>query len=190
LTTRILIENPEFYTAWNYRREVLSAQMSLLDKEQVQNLLQEDIPLIDSLLKRVPKSYWVWNHRRWVLENCPKPLWETELNILNYMLDLDARNFHGWDYRRYVVSKSRISTPKQEFEYTTRKIHQNFSNFSAWHYRSKVMQSAFPDNDSYHAQIKSDVELVRNAIFTEPRDQSAWLYQRYLFRKGKLLNLN
>lgn len=28
-----------------------------------------------------------------------------------------------------------------------------------------------------------DVEFVRNAIFTEPADQSAWLYQRFVFDK-------
>ena len=40
----------------------------------------------------MPKSYWVWNHRRWVLEHIPVPAWNRELKLLNYMLEKDARN--------------------------------------------------------------------------------------------------
>lgn len=42
------------------------------------------------------------------------------------------------------------------------------------------MTKAFPDKVSLEAQILNDLEFVRNAIFTEPADQSAWLYQRFL----------
>ncbi len=31
-----------------------------------------------------------------------------------------------------------------------------------------------------------DIELVRNAVFTEPADQSAWIYQKFLF--GQQIN--
>jgi geranylgeranyl transferase type-2 subunit alpha len=138
----------------------------------------------DLLLKQYPKSYWLWNHRRWVLENCPVPEWRREVEILNKMLTYDPRNFHGWDYRRYVMGQSKISLPREEFEFTTQKIRQNFSNFSAWHYRSKLIPVAFTPKEQAEI-ISKDLEFVRNAIFTEPRDQSAWLYQRYLLGKGK-----
>jgi hypothetical protein len=93
------------------------------------------------------------------------------------------RNFHGWDYRRYVVQKSKIVTPQEEFAYTQSKIQQNFSNFSAWHYRSKLLPLSFPLEDIKRLdnQIANDLEFVQNAVFTEPADQSAWLYQRFLF---------
>jgi geranylgeranyl transferase type-2 subunit alpha len=182
------MDNPEYYTVWNYRREILEFLFTSKSSDEIQQILQNELKLVDSLLKKVPKSYWVWNHRRWTLEKCPVPLWSSELKIINYMLNLDPRNFHGWDYRRYVIKMSNISTPMNEFQYTTTKIHQNFSNFSAWHYRSKILSKAFPIKEDYDKQIQEDVELVRNAIFTEPKDQSAWLYQRFLFRKGMKLN--
>lgn len=109
----ILELNPEFYTMWNKRRQVLR-----LDRDRIPS----ELPLIDKLLRINPKSYWIWNHRRWVLENSAEPMWEREVKLLKMMLDLDPRNFHGWDYRRYVMEKSGISSPLQEFEYTTCKI--------------------------------------------------------------------
>ncbi|KAJ3319073.1 hypothetical protein HDV06_006692 [Boothiomyces sp. JEL0866] len=185
-TAKMLNINPEYYTVWNYRREILCKIFETLDSEEIQGMLKQDISLVDSLLLRAPKSYWVWNHRRWVLDNMPVKQYDKELKIINYMLDLDSRNFHGWDYRRYVIGMN-VSTPEKEFEYTNTKIKQNFSNYSAWHYRSKIMPLVF-QGDALKKQIKEDIELVRDAVFTEPKDQSAWLYQRFLFGK-KILNV-
>jgi geranylgeranyl transferase type-2 subunit alpha len=106
------------------------------------------------------------------------PDWKTELYLINKILDVDSRNFHIWAYRRYVIHKSAINSPLQEFEYTTRKIYQNFSNYSAWHYRQKVFKEAFPE--SFETQLKNDLDLVRNAIYTEPADQSSWMHQKWL----------
>jgi hypothetical protein len=113
-TNQSLLElNPEYYTMWNKRRNLLR-----LNPEK----MQADLPLVDKLLRNNPKSYWIWNHRRWILENLSEPMWEREVKLLKMMLDHDPRNFHGWDYRRYVMEKSRISTPLEEFDYTTIKI--------------------------------------------------------------------
>ncbi|KAJ3255385.1 hypothetical protein HK103_006304 [Boothiomyces macroporosus] len=161
-TTKMLSINPEYYSIWNYRREILSSLFQNMDSEERQAILKQDISLIDSLLLRAPKSYWVWNHRRWVLDNMPVKQYDKELKIINYMLDLDSRNFHGWDYRRYIIGMN-VSTPEKEFEYTNLKIKQNFSNYSAWHYRSKIMPLVFK-GEELKAQIKQDIELVRDAM--------------------------
>ncbi len=30
-------------------------------------------------------------------------------------------------------------------------------------------------------QLEKEIAFVRNAVYTEPEDQSAWFYQRYIF---------
>jgi len=118
-------------------------------------------------LKANPKVYWIWNHRRWCLENVPdgpeeecdgwkQGNWDRELLVVEKMLEADSRNcgyivlyddqkvdsviVHAWNYRRYVLgSMPKRRSGKSELGYTMEKIEKNFSNFSAWHQRSKVL---------------------------------------------------
>ncbi|KAJ3022513.1 UNVERIFIED_CONTAM: hypothetical protein HDU68_009065 [Siphonaria sp. JEL0065] len=184
-TTAILELNPDAYSAWNFRRRVLMALWTDKDlpmsQDDIQAMAHSDLKFIEKLVRVYPKSYWLWLHRRWVLENMPHPDWNRELKLCQMMLDMDPRNFHGWDYRRIILAKAGKSSNRSELEYSMAKIHQNFSNYSAWHYRSKLIPriTGFAEGER-QSIIQKDFEIVRNAIYTEPADQSAWLYQRWL----------
>lgn len=71
-----------------------------------------------------------------------------------------------------------------EFDFTTLKIYQNFSNYSAWQRRSILLPKYLQTFDLQHqieSFLKNEVEMCRNAAWTEPADQSIWFYQRWLF---------
>lgn len=69
-------------------------------------MLSDDLSMTTAALKAHPKVYWIWNHRRWCLENVPdgpgdensdpngwrKANWDKELFVVEKMLDADARN--------------------------------------------------------------------------------------------------
>ena len=94
-----------------------------------------------------------------------------------------------------------------ELAYTTKKIEANFSNFSAWHQRTKVIGSLWASGEIDKASalqkgvhvffgclhipnhLHVEFELVQNAMFTLPEDQSAWLYHRWLIGSGRSLIL-
>lgn len=60
-------------------------------------------------------------------------------------------------------------------------IEDNFSNYSAWHHRSIFLPKAFKDQpEQLNAQIMDEFEKVKAAFYTEPEDQSAWFYHRWL----------
>ncbi|EEB95242.1 hypothetical protein MPER_05820 [Moniliophthora perniciosa FA553] len=154
-----------------------------------------------AFLKMHPKIYWIWNHRRWCLENVPdgpgttgddqigwkKASWSKELLVVEKMLDADARNYHAWSYRRYILAEMPIPRSEtSELAYTTKKIESSFSNFSAWHQRSKVLSSLWAQGTLNEEQSKeAEYDLVKNAIFTDPNDQSAWIYHRWLVGSAK-----
>lgn len=195
VTTELLALNPEYYTIWNFRRKILL---------EIPEEMRADLPFTQKLLQRYPKSYWLFNHRKWITVKLGNEA--QELQLVEKMLNLDARNFHVWDYRRWVVSRlpKTYASIHTELKFTYLKLSQNFSNFSAWHYRTKLIPEIslvcpcdntsnlkcdclFDSRECRSVLVNEgsqvliiDLEMVRNAIFTEPNDQSAWIYQRWL----------
>ncbi|XP_046580321.1 geranylgeranyl transferase type-2 subunit alpha-like [Haliotis rubra] len=188
ITAEILTSNSDFYSLWNYRKEIFKHFGEEKSEEELQTLYQQELYFLEACLKGNPKSYGTWHHRCFVLDNMPKPDWERELQLCNQFLEYDERNFHCWDYRRFVVSRSKVSL-ESEFEFTTTKISSNFSNYSSWHYRSKLLPAIFPDPNQprlvQENQMLQEHETVQNAFFTDPDDQSAWFYHRWLLGRGE-----
>lgn len=190
LTSKLLTLNPEYYTIWNHRCRILQQFFSLIKAprktseddvepnsaiaggDSILELITEDLQFVFSLLRKFPKCYWIWNHRRWLLEEAStyltrseaRQVWEGELSLVGKMLTLDNRNFHGWGYRRIVVaaleskelneSGSAKSMVKSEFDYTTRMIRTSMSNFSAWHNRSKLIPRMLDELGASDAERK------------------------------------
>ncbi|KAJ8280006.1 hypothetical protein COCON_G00070720 [Conger conger] len=91
----------------------------------------------------------------------------------------------------------------QELQFTDRLIGSNFSNYSSWHYRSTLLPllhpqppprdppSTSPPSPNTHShrvceeQLLKEYELVQNAFFTDPNDQSAWFYYRWLLGRAE-----
>lgn len=192
LTTKLLKINPEYYTIWNYRREImLQGLFPDADETTKQALLSSELKLLQAILQDYPKIYWIWNHRKWCLSQCPWPDWARELLLVTKMLEQDARNFHVWEYRRYVIAQieqaEESSKAERELEYTTAAINSNFSNFSAWHNRTKLIPQVLVqiEDDAgrdtrRREMLKDELELIKGAIYTDPDDQSVWLYHRWL----------
>ncbi|UZO04232.1 uncharacterized protein OCT59_024623 [Rhizophagus irregularis] len=149
LTTKILSQNPDFYSIWNFRRLILlNGLLKECSEEDKQQTLSTELVFLQELFQLNPKSYWIFNHRRWCLETMQNPDWDKELQLVGKFLELDARNFHAWDYRRY------------------RKI---------WMNKKKKL-------------IDKEFELVKAAFYTDPDDQSAWLYHWWLVAQGSIIS--
>lgn len=158
-TTHLLGLNPELYTCWNYRREIMlrlfqnpsapskkvdffasakastssnststepststtqsetsgtqlgdsSIEENTLEAEQPPSeqrkaeykfeLLSDDLEITMHALRAHPKVYWIWNHRKWCLEQLPEispnevgSKWKREMKVVEKMLELDPRN--------------------------------------------------------------------------------------------------
>uniref|UniRef100_A0A4W5NJA3 Geranylgeranyl transferase type-2 subunit alpha n=1 Tax=Hucho hucho TaxID=62062 RepID=A0A4W5NJA3_9TELE len=182
LTQQLLSSNPDFATLWNYRREIL---LHLETK-----MYEAELLFLESCLKVNPKSYGSWHHRGWVSARLPRPDWARELGLCDRCLSLDDRNFHCWDYRRMVVKMSGVPVD-QELQFTDRLIGSNFSNYSSWHYRSTLLPLLHPESPeppspcTDNTMARQKYELVQNAFFTDPNDQSAWFYYRWLLGRAE-----
>jgi len=71
---------------------------------------------------------------------------------------------------------------QDEWNFTTEKIRQNFSNGSAFHHRSKLISLLHPNASCVVESdlVRGELELIGNAIYTEPDDQTSWWYLRFI----------
>jgi geranylgeranyl transferase type-2 subunit alpha len=178
---KLLTVNPDQYTVWNHRREMLLAVQGSGNDEAWKRCVAAELELTATALRKNPKSYCAWFQRRWIVDKAACSL-ATELELCRKFLELDERNceparlltrrargfeacgllvraVHCWSYRMWVAGVLGVD-PARELEFTTEKIHQNFSNYSAWHYRSKLLPRVAPLTVDV---LAAEFELVRQA---------------------------
>eukprot|EP01061_Rhynchopus_euleeides_P016887 TRINITY_DN28229_c0_g1_i1.p2 TRINITY_DN28229_c0_g1~~TRINITY_DN28229_c0_g1_i1.p2 ORF type:complete len:324 (+),score=101.25 TRINITY_DN28229_c0_g1_i1:243-1214(+) len=203
---KILMVNPEFYTMWNYRREILQHLMGeeagvmlwgsggacegvahtqdAISWRHVSADLQFNATIIE---KRDHKSYCVWHHRRWLINAITDPQerakqLRVELGLCGKLLKVDDRNFHCWGHRQFAAERLGslgLFEAKEELSFTKQRVESNFSNYSAYHRRSKLLLGE-TDAAARSARVSSEIEMVQNAFYTEPNDQSGWIYAHWL----------
>eukprot|EP01112_Ceratiomyxa_fruticulosa_P012666 TRINITY_DN3520_c0_g1_i1.p1 TRINITY_DN3520_c0_g1~~TRINITY_DN3520_c0_g1_i1.p1 ORF type:complete len:314 (-),score=44.74 TRINITY_DN3520_c0_g1_i1:45-986(-) len=182
-TQKLLEMNPEFYSLWNLRRVILEHFSNVKDGKAMQDMYSTEMKFLEAAIKLNTKCYWIWHHRRWITERLENVDWKRELGLCAKLLDLDLRNFHCWSYLRFVYSRSG-ETLANQFKYTTVKIEQNFSNYSAWHQRSSLLTKMYETGELLET-LKTEFEIVRQAVYTEPNDSSPWTYHRWLIGQSK-----
>ncbi|KAJ0519707.1 putative protein geranylgeranyltransferase type II [Helianthus annuus] len=182
VNAKLIEANPEFMTAWNYRKLAFEHSQSEADSDRIQAIIDEELRVVEIALRKNFKSYGAWHHRKWVISKGNSST-ERELKLLNLFQKLDTRNFHAWNYRRFITGLKNISDEK-ELQYTTDMINDNFSNYSAWHNRSVLLSHLLEKKvEGYFPKemfLKEEYEFVRNAVFTDPDDQSGWFYHLWL----------
>lgn len=169
--------NPELALAWNFRRQIISAQ----PETDRHGWLKKELFVLNTVMMdlRMTKSYCLWNHRRWLLLQLSTEAADVlaeELELVSKILNLDGRNFHAWSYRQWL----RVTFPSiqlDDLEYSQHLIEKDFSNYSAWFLRMHAV------NEGAHVDAQAELETVWNAIFTEPTDQSVWQYHDWLLEK-------
>ncbi|NXM65952.1 PGTA transferase, partial [Serilophus lunatus] len=178
LTGSILAANPDVGTCWNLRRRALVE----LGGDWVPGELQ----FAGSCLAVNPKSYGAWHHRAWVLGRATAPPGGREgRGLCERLLSSDPRNFHAWEHRRALVAQEDLEA---ELAFAGTLLSRDFSNFSAWHHRLRLLaptRSAVGKGGALPPdRLKAELELVQNAVFTDPTDQSAWVYLRCILSRA------
>lgn len=179
MSEKLVQMNPEMYTVWNYRRKHVAAVLAGGGDAAVEAAAHE-LDVTEAALMQNPKSYSTWHHRKWVVSQHYCSL-EREVVLVERLLDADARNFHGWGYRRWLVGIMGVDR-RRELGYSKAKIEENFSNYSAWHHRSVVLvlDDEGGPRDLTVEEIDEELTFVRQALYTDPGDQSGWFYHRWL----------
>ena len=137
--------------------------------------------MLETLLNADDRNFHAWNYRRFVVDKITRYYFNGEHDRMNEEEVADD------------VIENR--TREEEAKYAREKISKNFSNYSAWHHRSVHFEQLDDDKNQaavttetsssssptrFQAVLDAEFELVSQAFFTEPEDQSAWMYHRWL----------
>ena len=192
MTSKALQFHPEFPTLWGYRRELLT-NMEMPLKE----VLKGEMKLLEKALRKSQKVYSIWFHRKWVVErlfeeaaeSTIRQLLDNELELCNQLLAVDERNFHCWNHRMFLMDLMRswlkgkedqVDLNAIDLKLSTDLINNNFSNYSAWHLRTLLQQVLGTEGPRVKLDLDQELEWVQQGIYTEPNDQSVWLYHQWL----------
>lgn len=92
LTGRLLAANPDYYSLWNYRRNALEALLAGdLSADDADALFKGELDLTAVALRKNPKSYYAWHHRKWTVVRGRRSL-DEELALCSLFLTMDQRN--------------------------------------------------------------------------------------------------
>jgi len=174
VTAGAIRKQPKSYSAWHHRLWVVQGHVRNQGSDH-----DEMVAMESTLAWSYPSSVEV------------SALLAGELKLCGRMLELDQRNFHCWAYRLAVARMAGVSAD-DELTFTLEKITENFSNYSAYHYRSKVLERILSEGEGQQSRgeldliglLVSELDMVGQAAFTEPDDQSAWWYHRFLLDWG------
>ncbi|KAF0976786.1 hypothetical protein FDP41_004081 [Naegleria fowleri] len=191
---KTLYISPEFYTLWNYRKEIITHLTE--ENEEIKNsnekkkeLYEGELQLTQTILsKHHIKSYATWHHRCWIMQKLDSGYWENDLKLTAQLLSYDNRNFHCWNYRRFILQLL-DRKPSAELEYLYGML-DDVQNYSAWHNRSALLvEYSEKESIPFTEVVNQEYDLCTNAFYTEPSNQSAWIYHRWLLAspEGKTL---
>jgi len=201
------------YTVWNFRRELINELILKPTEKPISakyEFIINELKYLLKLMMKSPKSYPLWFHRGWCIQNGLEldkealskgtEILKNELELCQKLLAQDGRNFHAWNYKSSLleievsnVEKKYKENPDEknkhlqeiynrEYNYTTTMISKDFSNYSTWFYRSKILPFLFNDPTYLISieKIKTELDMLKQALYTEPKDQSCWNHHRWL----------
>lgn len=182
--------------------------------EELKILMKNENTMVEEILSKFNKCNELWFHKLWIIKFCLKnDLMDfsdlmNELEFCKIGFYKDDRNYHCWNYRSYIIAcvhicvkrgkqgeahrgegssderdppsaelGNQFDVHKSNYELSKTLIERNFSNFSAWFLKYAIRESLIC--------TENELDLITNAIFTDPFDQSLWeFYRWFLFQKG------
>jgi len=178
----LLRKFPKCYWVWNHRLWILQQSTILLSDVTALRLWREELGLVNKMLSLDGRNFHGWGYRRTVVA----------------ALEGNGQ-IHSDSGTKAAVGRS---LAEEELTYTTKMIGTDLSNFSAWHNRSKLiprvldeqgadaetrrkflddgMQRARFSPPAYNINMTPELALIKEALYTDPYDQSLWFYHSYL----------
>ena len=169
VTARLLEINPEVLTAWNFRREAIVFAGCAPERRRTNNLertrsfaptLADELALTERCLRKHPKSYPAWHHRKWcVARRVYVPRGDvstrTETDAENAETESHTQRATGFADARGFPVASLLAT---ELAMAQALLDLDDRNFHGWGYRRFVTFALANANDGARESTRETPE--------------------------------
>ena len=174
--SKVVLENTDLATLWNFRRQVLRGMHPDGDSDARKAACKAEFTLTQECLQMNPKSYPVWYHRQWVVEwgECswqwpvrPRRLRTQTPEPVVFFLRVSANE----------STRCACARPSQvELKLTAKFLALDDRNFHCWTYRRFVVHVA-------GVSAEAELTFTTSKIEANFSNYSAWHYRSKLLGK-------
>ena len=176
VTQAAIEKNPKSYPAWHHRQWTVHRFAACVD-------MKRELALCATLLDADERNFHCWNYRRW-LARFSRVAAEEELAYTTKRIHMNFSNYSAWHYRTHLLLEIHGAAVKER----DGSVAEAGGDAASCPAASSAAEGGAPSNNSSSDAIiplsvlGEELELIRQAVFTEPDDQSPWFYRRWLLQ--------
>ncbi|RDD43724.1 Protein prenyltransferase alpha subunit repeat-containing protein 1-B [Trichoplax sp. H2] len=182
LSMVLLLFNPECYTAWNARKELITSEkIFIADEFRIMNLI----------LTCYPRSAELFSHRRWLIQHAAKigdcdikTLCKLELTVAAKTADQYYSNYISWSHRCWILCTYLANYQEillSELQDTALWLQMHVSDSNVYYYRQQLLTLLVQLNQVNVKKLwVSELQVNRELIEFYVGHESMWLFRRFL----------
>ena len=179
LTQRALMRNPKSYSTWHHRKWAIEKNFSSLEHE---------LELVEQLLNVDCRNFHGWGYRLYIARRMGLPI-QRELDYARRKIEQNFSNYSAWHYRSimlplaFQVEQNVLCEgdvlPLLPFHLQKADAQFSIAALSTADELHRVKGTSVSAEIPAHV-LDEEFDFVKQAFYTEPGDQSAWFYHRWL----------
>ncbi|KAG2496268.1 hypothetical protein HYH03_005501 [Edaphochlamys debaryana] len=185
LTQAALMDNPKSYSAWHHRKWVVAKGLASLDRE---------LAVISKALDEDQRNFHAWNYRRFIVDRMGRPP-QDELQYTEEKIIQNFSNYSAWHTRTILLHQmygggGTAAAPAAAGPGAAEASPSGTADAAAGPgpgpggfglgVVASTRGSASQRTPIPHDVLDGEYDMVHQAFATDARDQSPWMYYRWL----------
>ncbi|KAJ7978173.1 Protein prenyltransferase alpha subunit repeat-containing protein 1 [Quillaja saponaria] len=183
----LLLLSPDFLTAWNSRKLVISKKHQL-------SIFLDELLLSALVLSYSPKSEQAWNHRRWVIKSISgtcsslQDIVRKESELVEKIAERTKMNYRAWNHRCWLVSYMTREQVLDELKKSKHWAGLHIADNCCFHYRRRLLLRIFACPSCMTGTASSGYDAETFQVWKDELDWNETLIKQYVGREALWLH--
>ncbi|XP_072966612.1 uncharacterized protein [Typha angustifolia] len=181
----LLIQNYDFLSAWNTRKQILSRKHEL-------SAFMVELQLSALILSYSPKSECAWSHRRWVIKIVAKKFQELheivngESELVKKIAEKSKMNYRAWNHCWWLIPYMTRTQVLDELDKSRKWAESSVADNCCFHYRRRLLlrmvntDASFSNYSDVCSLWKEEFKWNEILILRYMGREALWVHRRFL----------